>query len=174
MIEVPLNFILINPLVDIFIFILISYYFIFKLYKKLLNSDFKKISWVDLEVSIIFISLAYLNYSATKIDIFGFNVDWLLAVILVQLFVESIFIFIYWEDVKKYTKKIKKSNKISEEESLKNTISDLKVFKKIMEEDLNKYKIQGNKVSMEKISREIENIESEISRFQEKLSDLKK
>ncbi len=174
MIEVPLNWIFINPAIDIFIFIFISYLFLFRYYKMLLDKNFKKISWIDLEVSIIFIALGYLNYSEITINIFNFKTDWFFTVIFIQLIIETIFIFIYWKYFKIYLEKIKKTSEIIEEENLEKTISELKTIQNLLEDDLNKYKIQGNKNSIDKMSSEVEKIEVEILKLQKKLRNLKK
>ena len=172
MIEVPLNWILINPVVDILLFMSISYFFLFRYYKFLLNNDFKKISWVDLEVSIIFLALGYLNYADTQLNVFGHKFDWWFVVITAQLLVEGIFTLVYWKEFKIYLKKIKKSARIDEKERLEEMIQELNFIKKIMEEDIEKYRIQGNKIGEEKVKREKEKLENEIQKIEERLRDL--
>jgi hypothetical protein len=43
MFEVPSNFILINPAIDILLFLSLAYFFLFKYYKILLNKNVEKI-----------------------------------------------------------------------------------------------------------------------------------
>ena len=75
MIEVPFNLVLFNPFLDVLIFLFLSYFLLFELYKKLLKTDIKKISLIDLEVSIIFMIFGYLNYQGSEIKIFNFSLN---------------------------------------------------------------------------------------------------
>ena len=84
MFEIPFNFILINPAVDIILVIFLSYIFIFELYKKLLISAPEKIIGIDLKVSIIFLLLGYLNYSENAIDFWNFSMEWWVYIIYLQ------------------------------------------------------------------------------------------
>lgn len=174
MFEIPLNLILINPAIDILLIISILYFFLFKLYKKLLDSDVEQIMWMDLKVSVILLLSGYLNYAGKTIDFFDFKMEWWFYIILFQFLIEGVFVFFNWKDTKRYLEIMKKTSKEKEKENLEKNITDMKIIKKMMEEDLNKYKIQGNKDSIKKIKLEIEKISDSIDELEEKLRELKK
>ena len=90
MFEIPLNFIIINPAIDILLFIGIFYILIWKIYSEIIKNNVQKIFWIDLQLTIIFLSLGYLNYSGSSIDIFGMDISWLGYIIIAQLLVEGI------------------------------------------------------------------------------------
>jgi hypothetical protein len=75
MFETPFNIIIINPVFDIFIFISLSYFFLFRLYKEMLETDIENISWTDLKISLIFIIVGYLNYQGNKLSFFNLEMD---------------------------------------------------------------------------------------------------
>jgi len=102
MFDIPFNFILINPAVDIVLFIFVSYIFLTKWYKELLKSNPNKIYLVDFKVSIIFLILGYLNYVGKEIEFFGFQLNWWIFIIAIQLFVEGFFAIIFWKYIREY------------------------------------------------------------------------
>jgi len=173
MFEIPFNFILINPVIDILVVISISYYFLFKLYKNLLESEPEKIMWMDLKATAIFLLLGYLNYSEKEISFFSFNMEWWAYIVIAQLFIEGIFILINLDYWKKYITWMKKDFKEKEEENLDLKISQMKSIQKMMEEDLNNYKVQGNKNEINKLKSEIEKISVSIDELEENLRELK-
>lgn len=173
MFEIPFNFILTNPAIDILVVISISYYFLFKLYKNLLESEPEKIMWMDLKATAIFLLLGYLNYSEKEISFFSFNMEWWAYIVIAQLFIEGIFILINLDYWKKYITWMKKDFKEKEEENLDLKISQMKSIQKMMEEDLNNYKVQGNKNEINKLKSEIEKNSVFIDELEEKLRELK-
>ncbi|HIP21619.1 MAG TPA: hypothetical protein EYG72_01545 [Candidatus Pacebacteria bacterium] len=68
---------------------------------------------------------------------------------------------------------MKKDFKEKEEENLDLKISQMKSIQKMMEEDLNNYKVQGNKNEINKLKSEIEKNSVFIDELEEKLRELK-
>jgi len=68
---------------------------------------------------------------------------------------------------------MKKDFKEKEEENLDLKISQMKSIQKMMEEDLNNYKVQGNKNEINKLKSEIEKISVSIDELEENLRELK-
>ena len=173
MFEIPFNFILTNPAIDILVVISISYYFLFRLYKDLLESYPEKIMWMDLKVTAIFLLLGYLNYSGNSIEVFSFEMEWWFYIVLSQMIIEGIFILINLDYWKKYMVWMKKDLKEKEEENLDLKISQMKSIQEMMEKDLNNYKIQGNKNEINKLKLEIEKISVSIDELEEDLRELR-
>ena len=178
MIEIPFNWVLINPFWDVLIFLTFSYFLLFKLYRGWLGTNIQKISWIDLEVSVIFILLGYLNYQGKEIEFFNFSLDWFSFIVFAQLFIEFIFILIYRKDVKKYLIKMKKISREKEEKEMKEILVDFKNMRKIMEDELAKVKMEGDrsredkiKEDIDKISRDILELENDLKRIKEEKND---
>ena len=90
MFDIPLKFVLINPAIDIILFIGVFYILIWKIYSRIIKNNVQKIFWIDLQLTIIFLSLGYINYSGNSVDVFGIEISWFAYIIIVQLLVEGI------------------------------------------------------------------------------------
>ncbi len=174
MFEIPFNIIIINPVFDMFFIVIFTYFFVSKLYLNLLESEPEKISWLDLEITLIFLILAYLNYSGQKINFFGFKLDWFFSIMLVQLIVESFFAFLYWEELKIWWKKIQKRQNKKIKKKFEEEIKSLKLIQNFMENDLEVFKREKNEEMVRQLKKEIEKISKSIFDLENELEKIKK
>ena len=90
--NIPLELILINPEVDVFLFIFFLYFFFSKYFFSGLVVN-KNIFWQNLKITTLIIALGFLNYSGTDFEIFKTKVSWITYIILVQILIEISFTF---------------------------------------------------------------------------------
>ena len=182
MLNIPFNFVLINPVTDIFLFIFLTYLIVFPFYKKMLMFEIHQISWIDLKISLIFILFGYLNYTGIKLKFFSFEEEWFFWIIIIQLIIEGIFVFIYWEDVKIWWNRNNIKKRKTKKELLEHEMLGLEIFEDVFNDDFknalkdpekNKKQIKEIKNEIKRIKISKKKVEKELLKIQKK-NDKKK